>query len=137
MKRRPLVLSRFTIGAFSVEKREAMVWRLRADLIDAFGAAMFPSDFRRAAVSSDPRAPLEDLSMVISAQAIFLNSAAPIAALRSSISIAEHRSLWLPWTNLPLRSRSRPWKSRPNPARSNSSFLLRQNEKLILRSSSS
>lgn len=134
--RRLLLLSRSITGALPVENREAMAWNLRADFETVFGAGMLTSDPRRDAGSSSARAFVDKRSTLIIAHATILNSAAPGAPFRSRIWMTEHRSLWLSLISLPLRSRFSPWKSKPNPASNKNSILLRQNEKLILRSSS-
>lgn len=128
----------FTVR-LELEKREAKAWScFRADFVAVFGAAIPISDFLRETASVfgagacfDPR------SILIMAEAKFVNSVAPGVPLRSSISMIEHMSFWLSWISLPFRLRSKPWNSKPNPARTRSSFLFRQNEKLIRRSSSS
>ena len=94
------------------------------------GAAMLPSELLREIGEG------ESLSEIIE-QPTRRNSEAPVAPLRSSISMTEHTSRWQSLMSLPSWSRSRVWKSSPKPACTRSSFLFRQNAKLSFRSSNS
>ena len=115
------------------EKREAMAWRcLIFDLGVSCGAGMALSGLLRVVgLGLFECADLANRSTAIIEQAIFLKAEAHGAALRSRISMMAQTSLWLSRISLPSCLSSRPWKRRPKPDRRSSSFLLRQNEKLI------
>ncbi len=82
--------------------RDIVASFLRLDFETALGAGMDVSEIRRDEASSGPRDDWENRSILIIAQAIFLNSVAPGATSRSSIETTEQRSRWLSWMSLPL-----------------------------------
>ena len=137
---RPLFPPFLTVWMLPVEKRHVIAGPccFRSSLLLLGGGLILLSDSLRGLrpfLTDGPDLGLR--STLIIAHATLSNAVAPTAPLRSRIAMTNQTNLWLSCINLPLRFKSRPWKSRPNPESNNSSFLFRQNEKLIRRSSRS
>lgn len=99
----------------------------------SIGAPIVPSELWRESM-------LEGCStrgMAIIEQPTRLNSEAPAAVPWSSMSMTVQLNLLQSLMSLPSRSRLSVWNRSPKPACTSTSFLLRQKEKLNLRSSSS